>query len=439
MLGNYFYNERIRKAVAVFGSLFNDIYVQRKDASGGVISQIKVPLSYAPKRDFVDRIAQTNRGEDQERQIAIKLPRMSFEILAISYDPTRQLPKLNKRTVPVQTNTSAGKKVYTPVPYNIQFQLNIYARSQDDALQVVEQILPSFNPQYSVSVKPLDGFDLQEDTPIKLDAVTFQDDFEGVIEQRRTIIYTLDFEMKINLYRDVNATSSLIKSVEASLYDFDTGGLLSYIQCDANTITGNTSTITEDIGVASERLLLEATLNPLYRDSADADGTIQKVTIGTPFSIVSGDSADNGTSTITGAGNWTYTPNVDFYGIDTFDVTADVGQNVTEKVTVTVTVNSVDDAFDDTFALNYSGSETLTMNVASNDLFETAGTITHSIELQPAQGTVTIIDATAGTFLYTPPAGPFGGVVTWEYRATPDGNSQKSEVASVQITVTDTS
>ena len=428
MLGNYFYNERIRKAVAVFGSLFNDIYVQRKNASGGVLSQIKVPLSYAPKRDFIDRIAQTNRGEDQERQIAIKLPRMSFEILAITYDPTRQLPKLNKRTVPVETNSSAGKKVYTPVPYNIQFQLNIYARSQDDALQVVEQILPSFNPQYSVSVKPLEGFDLQEDTPIKLDAVTFQDDFEGVIEQRRTIIYTLDFEMKVNLYRDVNATSSLIKSVEASLYDFDTGGLLSYIQCDANTITGNSASINEDAGPTSDRILFEQTLNPLYRDSADADGTIQQVTIGSPFSIASGDSADNGTSTITGDGTWTYTPEANFFGTDTFDVTVDVGQNVTETVTVTVNVANVDDAVDDAFTV-FNNIPTV-VNVAANDSI--SGTLTHSVETTPTNGSVAVEDAAAGTFRYTANAS-YTGADNWEYRVTPDPGT--GEVAAVDMTV----
>ena len=197
MLSNWFYHERIRKAVAVFGSLFNDIYVVRYNSSGEVINETKVPLSYAPRRDFIDRLEAMNSGEQQERQIAIKLPRMSFEILAITYDATRQLNKINQRVLP-QVGGNA-QKIYSPVPYNLQFQLNVYARSQDDALQVVEQILPFFTPQYTVSVKPLEGFDLQEDTPIRLDGVTMQDDYEGAIETRGTTIYTLDFEMKLNL------------------------------------------------------------------------------------------------------------------------------------------------------------------------------------------------------------------------------------------------
>ena len=172
MLGEWFYNERIRKAVAVFGSLFNGIFVVRHNAAGETISQIKVPLSYAPQRDFLARMIATESGENQERQIAVKLPRMSFEILAMTYDPTRQLPKINKRVVPNVTGAESAKLLYTPVPFNIQFQLSVYARSQDDALQIVEQILPFFTPQYNVSVKPLDGFDLIEDTPIRLDGLT---------------------------------------------------------------------------------------------------------------------------------------------------------------------------------------------------------------------------------------------------------------------------
>lgn len=430
MLESYFYNERVRKAVAVFGSLFNNIYVVRKNASGGVINQVKVPLSYAPKRDFVDRIAKTDVGEEQERQIAVKLPRMSFEILGMQYDPQRQLPKLNKRIVPTTTGASNGQVVYTPVPYNINFQLNIYARSQDDALQCVEQILPYFTPFYNVQVKPINGFDLQEDTPVRLDGVVMTDDYEGAIESRRTIIYQLDFEMKLNLYKVINSASNLITQATTNFYDYvNTGDLLTFLECNANVAEGNTGTMNEDAGSVSNTLRVEYTLNSLY----DSDNSV----IGSPFSIDADDSAGYGISTIVAdTGKWTYTPNPDFYGADTFQVSVDVGQNVTEKFTVTVNVANVDDAFDDTFAMDYSGIETLTMDVSSNDLFESAGTITHAIESQPSQGTVTIIDAIAGTFLYTPPAAPFGGVVVWEYRAIPDGISQKSEVASVQITVT---
>lgn len=225
MFGTHFYHQRVRKAVAVFGSLFNNIYVIRKNSSGEVISQVKVPLSYAPKRNFIERIEQMNKGEDAERQIAIKLPRMSFEIISMEYDITRQLPKINKRNQPLAagTDTSSRTKLYTSVPYNINFQLSAYAKSQDDALQIVEQILPFFNPQYSISMRPLDDLsEIKDDVPITLQGINFQDDYEGPLEARRTIIYTLDYSMKVNFYGPIN-TGPIIRQVDGNIYETKAG------------------------------------------------------------------------------------------------------------------------------------------------------------------------------------------------------------------------
>jgi hypothetical protein len=224
MFGDHFYNQRVRKSVAVFGSLFDNLYVVRT-SGGSSYSQTKVPLSYSPKRKFLERIAEMNNGEDSERQLAIKLPRMSFEILGINYDPTRQLPKTNnyKRSVP--TDESKRKQYYIGVPYVIAFQLNIYGKTQDDALQIVEQIIPYFNPQYTVSMKPYDGVDdIVEDVPIILTAVSFSDDYEGDMAQRRTIVYTLDFEMKIGFYGPAPSDgSNVITQVDVNLFNMDAG------------------------------------------------------------------------------------------------------------------------------------------------------------------------------------------------------------------------
>lgn len=425
MLGSYFYNERIRKAVAVFGSLFNNIYVVRTNSSGGVLSQARVPLSYAPKRDFVDRIARMEVGEEQERQIAIKLPRMSFEILGINYDPARQLPKLNKRTVPSTTGASSGQVIYTPVPYTINFQLSIYARSQDDALQCVEQILPYFTPMYNLQVKPLDGFDLQEDSPITLQGVVIQDDFEGAIENRRTIIYTLDFEMKLNLYKVVNAATNLITQATINFYDYvNTNDLYTFLNCDANIVEGNTITLNEDDGAVSNTLRIENTLNKLY----DSDNSV----IGSPFSIASGDSATYGTSTIVAnSGLWSYTPNDDFYGDDPFTVSVDVGQNVTEKFVVTPTVTPIDgDVVDDAFTV-FSNIGTI-LNVAANDTWENSVDVTHTIETSSTLGaTITINNSLSGLFSYDYNN---TGTDTWEYRAIPSTGSA-DEVGLVTVNI----
>tara|TARA_B100000131_G_scaffold291803_1_gene305663 strand:- start:1431 stop:2225 length:795 start_codon:yes stop_codon:yes gene_type:complete len=221
MFGTWFYHQRLRKSVAVFGTLFNNLYCLRMDSAGKVISQIKVPLSYAPSRKFLERIRE-NPDLDTNTKVAIKLPRMSFEIAAIQYDATRQLQKTNTFQQSGSTN-ALRNKFYTFVPYNITFQLNIYSKTQDDCLQIVEQILPFFNPQYSVTIKPFKDFpNVKEDIPIALTGVDFQDDFESALEQRRTIIYTLTFDMRMNFYGPI-AEAKIIRSAETSVFEINRG------------------------------------------------------------------------------------------------------------------------------------------------------------------------------------------------------------------------
>src|SRR6056300_1217749 len=212
MFGGHFYHERIRKAVATFGSLFNNIWVVRKDASGKTLNQQKVPLSYSPSDKYLQRIRE-NASLVDDMKVAIKLPRMSFEMISLAYDPTRMLPKTGNINVAGADNTKR-KKLFNTVPYNISFQINVYARSQDDCLLIVEQILPYFSPQYTVTIKPLEDYpSVTEDVPIVLNGVSFVDEYEGALEERRTIIYTLDFEMKCNFHSDITESSIIRKAI----------------------------------------------------------------------------------------------------------------------------------------------------------------------------------------------------------------------------------
>ena len=222
MFGTHFYHEKTRKCVAAFGRMFNNIYVVRTNSSGAGISQLKVPLSYAPKIKYLDRIRE-NADLDTDTKVALKLPRMSFEITSIAYDTTRQLSKLNN-IQGVGTTSSNRQKLFTGVPYVLGFQLNIYAKSQDDALQIVEQILPSFNPQYTLTMIPLktDYPAYREDIPISIAAVGFQDDLEGEVGARRTIIYNIDFEMRIQYHSGI-ATSNVIRQSNARILNMNTG------------------------------------------------------------------------------------------------------------------------------------------------------------------------------------------------------------------------
>jgi hypothetical protein len=180
-------------------------------------------------------------GEEGERRVAMKLPRMSFEITSMVYDPERQLPKMN--TFQLQSDQDSKRSMYSGVPYLMAFQLQVYAKTQDDALQVVEQIIPYFAPQYTVTVKPFTDYpDYKEDIPITMTGIDFQDDYEGPIEQRRTIIYTLNFDMKIQFYGP-SSTRSIIREVNADLFD---------IQPTVDLFNSNINITPDPIGVSPD-------------------------------------------------------------------------------------------------------------------------------------------------------------------------------------------
>lgn len=232
MLSGHFYHKKFRKAVATFGTLFNNLYIIRTSTAGETLSQLKVPLTYAPKRKFLDRLQQ-NPNLDDDTQVAVKLPRMSFEIVDLFYDPARQLQKNNSFT---QSNNAIAlrNQFYSFVPYTISFQLNIYTKTQDDALQLVEQILPYFNPQYTLTMKPFDDYpQVKEDIPIAITGVSFADDYEGALETRRTIIYTLNFEMKLNIYGPINERG-IIRKANANIFDQGTNDQIQLLSVTPN-------------------------------------------------------------------------------------------------------------------------------------------------------------------------------------------------------------
>ena len=204
----------------MFGSLFNNIYVLRKNSDGDVVSQVKVLLAYANKCKVLERIAQMEKGEGLERAVAVKLPRMSFEIVSMAYDPARQLSKTQSLSRAVENSLTSRYKIYTGVPYNVQFTLNVYGKTQDDGLQIIEQIIPYFSPQYTMTVRPFSEFtDYLEDVPLTLQSVSLSDDYEGTVDSRRTIIYTLDFEMRINFHVNFGGGGDIIRKVTNKIYN----------------------------------------------------------------------------------------------------------------------------------------------------------------------------------------------------------------------------
>jgi hypothetical protein len=213
MLGTYFYHEIIRKTIVSFGTLFNDIYIKKKDRDGNIISELKVPLGYGPTQKFLARIEQQ---PDLTKPIQITLPRMSFEMVSIQYDASRKVTSTQSFKASDGTNL---KKVYMPVPYNIGFELNVLTKLNDDALQVVEQILPSFQPSFNLTVDLVESIGEKRDIPMVLESVNFQDDYEGDFSTRRSLIYTFRFTAKTYLFGPIaTTTDGLIRKVQVDMY-----------------------------------------------------------------------------------------------------------------------------------------------------------------------------------------------------------------------------
>jgi len=211
MLGEYFYNQTLKKAVAVFGTVFNNMRIVQQGAG-----EVRVPLAYGPRKKFLARI-QADTVAATDSKIAIKLPRMSFEITSIDLDTNTKLNKFNKRVLPIAGETAKSNVVYQSVPYNLGMQLNIYAKNQDDALQIFEQILPTFTPEYTVAIKGMEGPGTVTDVPIVLNSTSISDDYEGDFQSRRTLIYTLDFTMKVRFAGGVSE-GKIIRIVDTFFY-----------------------------------------------------------------------------------------------------------------------------------------------------------------------------------------------------------------------------
>jgi hypothetical protein len=252
MFGNFFYNSGLRKLTVAFGTIFNKIQVKKTDPNSNTVQSIIVPLAYAPKEKFLVRLDQ--QQDLNEREFAIVLPRMSFEISGIVYDPSRKLTRVQKyRSVSTDTSQAINYN-YTPVPYNINYTLNTFTANAENGLQIVEQILPFFQPDYTVTLNLLPELNIKRDIPIILNTVNYEDSYTGNFDQRRAVIYTLNFTAKTYLFGPAS-TSKVILKTEADLYsstDLTTAKkeetitvVPDPIDASANTDFGFTTTIEE--------------------------------------------------------------------------------------------------------------------------------------------------------------------------------------------------
>lgn len=215
----YFYHSHIRKAIIAFGAVFNNIQIRRTNTDDEVTQSLFVPLSYIPKQKFIDRIREVPVVDETRQPFAITLPRIGFEITGISYDPSRKLMVTQPvRSIDVEGYTRTGfRDSFISTPYNMTISLSAYAKNQDDGLQIVEQILPHFNPDFNVTINEIPELGVKRDLQIVLDSISYTDDWEGSFDKRLSIIWDFTFTIKLNFFGFVN-DSTLIKRTIQNLY-----------------------------------------------------------------------------------------------------------------------------------------------------------------------------------------------------------------------------
>ena len=216
MLGQQFYHETMRKVIISFGTLFNNINLVRKNNAGTIIQTMKVPLAYGPKQKLLSRL---DADASLDTKVAITLPRLGFEIQNLAYDPTRKLNRVQKFKKVKSSSDDSNKldSQFMPVPYNLDMELYAMAKNSDDALQIVEQILPFFQPDYTLTIKDMEDMGIARDIPIVLNTINYEDNYRGDYQERRSIIYTLAFTTKFYLYGPVTS-SKVIKTVQVDQY-----------------------------------------------------------------------------------------------------------------------------------------------------------------------------------------------------------------------------
>jgi len=214
MLNNQvFYHGTIRKCIVAFGTLFSDIYIDRKSGdsvTGTTVQRLQIPLAYAPKEKWLVRL---DEDPTLENHTLTSLPRMSFEIIAYTYDSLRKINRMQyMKNDCVSPNPNSSVLVRTPVPYNIDMSLYIVTKTQEDALQIIEQILPWFTPEYTMTINAVDEMGIKMDVPVVLNSVIVSDEFEGTFQERRFVIHTINFQMKAAMFGPVSDQKIILDS-----------------------------------------------------------------------------------------------------------------------------------------------------------------------------------------------------------------------------------
>jgi len=267
----YFYHEILRKTIIGFGTLFNGMKIKHVNDSDQTVSVIEVPLAYGPTQKFLARLEQ---APNSNKPVQMSLPRMSFEFTGLTYDPSRKVTTTQTFLSGLSSDEKQIRRVYMPVPYNMTFELSIMTKLNDDMLQIIEQVLPYFQPQYTLTVDLVEQIGEKRDIPVIFEGISMQDDYEGNFDTRRALIYTLRFTAKTYLFGPITDVSKdVIKKVS-----------IGYIAGDA------TGTPTRDITYSTEpRAIKSYSENVVTNLGVDINETTKFIDVNDASGIVVGD------------------------------------------------------------------------------------------------------------------------------------------------------
>lgn len=267
MLGHSQYHGMIRKYVILFGSLFNEIYIHRRLNNGQLTKKILVPLEYGPKEKWLVR---TLADPTLRKPVEVVVPRMGFELTNIAYDPTRAFQNTLKNAKPSPNNNGELLTQYVPVPFNFDVVLSVFTKNADDGTQIIEQILPYFRPEFSLTIDPIVEMGLKTDIPVVFNGINMNDLYDGDFQTRRSLTWDLSFTIKGWLYGPVSTT-----------------GIIQKAQIDAILVPGSTPIVPDDIGAygRQDRVTLQPGLTADGQPTTDVDLSIpyDQVAITDPF------------------------------------------------------------------------------------------------------------------------------------------------------------
>lgn len=253
MFGHTYYHSIIRKYIIMFGTMFNDIDVQRFNTAGERVQTLRVPIAYGPKEKFLVRLAQ---DPNFDRDVAISLPRMSFEITSMNYNSTRKLPSTIKN-VYTYTDQDKLKYQYTPVPFDINIALSVFVKNADDGVQILEGILPFFTPEWTNTINLIPSLKLKMDVPVVFNDISTEDTYEGDFATRRALIHTLNFTVKGYLFgpvRNQGVIKRAIATTNIETTDGSTSAISSILTATPGLTANGTPTSDSTITVPPEQI-----------------------------------------------------------------------------------------------------------------------------------------------------------------------------------------